>query len=463
MVSPQHQSSPSYSATLSVLRRIGTMLCPTPPQQQQPQSLQALARSRSLCLRQSQSRWTSQRCRSLNYNSENDADYSPDFSIATIEFMIRGLNSLNINLSMLPLPSVSPHADTDQDELDNVPRMGGSDDSNLSDSLLSRGSPRISTDYDELGNLASEVSPSGSNPTESLAIDIGSQDEHNDFGQPHHRTRVTCLELTFMLVGFNLEILSAGFDQVSSTSKPCYALISLLLAIAAVFTCIWELIYNGIKERDASPNSTVFGIVVRRVIPSDNSCLFNAVGYVMDHDKKKAHELRQVIAATVASDPTKYSEAFLGKPNEEYCAWILDSEKWGGAIELSILADYYGREIAAYDIQTTRCDLYGQEKKYSERSLLIYDGLHYDALAMSPFEGAPEEFDQTIFAVRDSTIGPVEGLALNLVKEQQSKRRYTDTANFTLRCGVCQLGLVGQKEAVEHARATGHVNFQEYR
>ena len=31
-----------------------------------------------------------------------------------------------------------------------------------------------------------------------------------------------------------------------------------------------------------------------------------------------------------------------------------------GAIELSILSEYYGREIAAYDIQTTRCDLYGQ-------------------------------------------------------------------------------------------------------
>ncbi|KAJ4833022.1 OTU protein [Turnera subulata] len=196
------------------------------------------------------------------------------------------------------------------------------------------------------------------------------------------------------------------------------------------------------------------GVVVRRVIPSDNSCLFNAVGYVMDHDKKKAPELRQVIAATVASDPEKYNEAFLGKKNEEYCAWILDSEKWGGAIELSILADYYGREIAAYDIQTTRCDLYGQEKKYSERAMLIYDGLHYDALAMSPAEGAPEEFDQTIFHVRsDRTIGPAEGLALNLVKEQHRKRSYTDTSNFTLRCG----------EAVEHAQATGHVNFQEYR
>nr|KJB12011.1 hypothetical protein B456_002G088500 [Gossypium raimondii] len=205
------------------------------------------------------------------------------------------------------------------------------------------------------------------------------------------------------------------------------------------------------------------GIIVRRVIPSDNSCLFNAIGYVMDHDKTKASELRQVIAATVASDPAKYSEAFLGKPNVEYCSWILDSEKWGGAIELSILADYYGREIAAYDIQTSRCDLYGQERNYSERVLLIYDGLHYDALAMSPFEYAPEEFDQTIFAVqKDRTIGPVEGLALNLVKDQQSKRRYTDTANFTLRCGVCQIGVIGQK-AVEHAQATGHVNFQEYR
>ncbi|KAI8557596.1 hypothetical protein RHMOL_Rhmol04G0022000 [Rhododendron molle] len=185
------------------------------------------------------------------------------------------------------------------------------------------------------------------------------------------------------------------------------------------------------------------GAIVRRVIPSDNSCLFNAVGYVMDHDKHKAPELRQVIAATVASDPTQYSEAFLGKPNEEYCTWILNPEKWGGAIELAILSDYYGREIGAYDIQTSRCDLYGQ---------------------MSPSDGAPEEFDQTIFPVqKDRTIGPVERLTLNLVKEQQRKRSYTDTANFTLRCGVCQIGVIGQKEAVEHAQATGHVNFQEYR
>jgi hypothetical protein len=38
----------------------------------------------------------------------------------------------------------------------------------------------------------------------------------------------------------------------------------------------------------------------------------------------------EVIAATVASDPEKFNEAFLGIPNEAYCAWILDNEKWGG-------------------------------------------------------------------------------------------------------------------------------------
>lgn len=37
---------------------------------------------------------------------------------------------------------------------------------------------------------------------------------------------------------------------------------------------------------------------------------------------------------------------------------------------------------------------------------------------MSPAEGAPEEFDQTIYVVdQNRSIGPVEGLALNLAKE----------------------------------------------
>ena len=47
---------------------------------------------------------------------------------------------------------------------------------------------------------------------------------------------------------------------------------------------------------------------------------------------------RQVIAETVAADPETFTEGFLGQANKDYCQWIQKSDKWGGAIELSILA-----------------------------------------------------------------------------------------------------------------------------
>ena len=52
----------------------------------------------------------------------------------------------------------------------------------------------------------------------------------------------------------------------------------------------------------------------------------------------QAGACRRVIAAEVAGDPETYSEAFLGRPNADYCRWILGSDHWGGAIELSILS-----------------------------------------------------------------------------------------------------------------------------
>ena len=34
-------------------------------------------------------------------------------------------------------------------------------------------------------------------------------------------------------------------------------------------------------------------------------------------------------------------------------------------------------------MQTQRCDVYGQGSGFPQRSMLIYDGLHYDALALA--------------------------------------------------------------------------------
>ena len=80
--------------------------------------------------------------------------------------------------------------------------------------------------------------------------------------------------------------------------------------------------------------------MVRRVIDSDNSCLFNAFGYVHARDRRAATELRELIAGIVMSDPDTYSEAFLGQANEAYCQFIMNPDRWGGAIEVRELREH---------------------------------------------------------------------------------------------------------------------------
>ena len=202
-------------------------------------------------------------------------------------------------------------------------------------------------------------------------------------------------------------------------------------------------------------------VAQRRVIDSDNSCLFNAVGYVMLRSLREAPSLRRVIADVVSGDQFTYTEGFLGKSNPEYCKWIMDSKHWGGAVELSILSKHFRREIAAYDIQTQRCDVYGSGEGYTERTMVLYDGLHYDAMVLA-YEGAPHDMDITIHSAVGTEAEAAERKARVVVAKAHAARQFTDTANFSLRCLVCQKGLKGEKEALEHAKATGHQNFGEY-
>ncbi|XP_060765825.1 ubiquitin thioesterase OTU1 [Neoarius graeffei] len=200
-------------------------------------------------------------------------------------------------------------------------------------------------------------------------------------------------------------------------------------------------------------------VLERRTVPADNSCLFTSVNYVVEggvYNAACAPDMRQLIAHIVASDPAAYSEAVLGKSNEDYCAWIRRSDTWGGAIELSILSKFYQCEICVVDTQTVRVDRFGEDAGYGKRVLLIYDGIHYDPLQMLvPGTDCPP---QTIFSTSDDVI---LAQALELADEARRKRQYTDVNRFTLRCMTCQTGLVGQKEAREHAKETGHTNFGE--
>lgn len=90
--------------------------------------------------------------------------------------------------------------------------------------------------------------------------------------------------------------------------------------------------------------------------------------------RNRASELRGLVADTVLEDPLQWNEAVLGKDPAEYARWIRDPKRWGGAIELSIVSQHFGIEVAAFDIQTKRVDIYGQGRGYRERVLVVYDG-----------------------------------------------------------------------------------------
>ncbi|MGH0158983.1 UNVERIFIED_CONTAM: hypothetical protein FKN15_036627 [Acipenser sinensis] len=106
--------------------------------------------------------------------------------------------------------------------------------------------------------------------------------------------------------------------------------------------------------------------------------------------------------------------------------------------------------------QTVRVDRFGEDAGFSKRVLLIYNGIHYDPLQRAvPGSDAPA---QTIFSTSDDII---LAQALELADEARRKRQFTDVNRFSLHCMVCQKGLVGQAEARDHAKETGHTNFGE--
>jgi len=202
-------------------------------------------------------------------------------------------------------------------------------------------------------------------------------------------------------------------------------------------------------------------VLLRRLCASDNSCLFSSVAYGLYQRRDQNKELRKVVADAVLADEMTFSEAWLGRPPAEYAAWIQESTSWGGAVELSILSQRFRTTINAGDIQTGRIDRYG-DGEFAERLLVLYDGLHYDALAVSPFANAPEELDMTLLRVDAENAAQVDAALAALLAGFKAARAFTDTGTFTLRCSLCQAGVKGEAEAIAHAKATGHQAFGEY-
>ncbi|KAG4305378.1 hypothetical protein PORY_000934 [Pneumocystis oryctolagi] len=197
--------------------------------------------------------------------------------------------------------------------------------------------------------------------------------------------------------------------------------------------------------------------IVLRVMENDNSCLFRAVGYLIMGKIDTANELRSLVAQTIQNDPITYSDVVLGRSRDEYCKWINKTNSWGGAIEISILADHFDIEICSIDVATGRTDRFGEGRPMC--GFIVYSGIHYDAIALTPRSGASPDFDTTIFSVEDLD---VKNAIFKLTDYLRKIHYYTDTANFLLKCKDCQTSLRGKKDALEHVKITGHANFDEY-
>ncbi|RHY24606.1 hypothetical protein DYB28_007751 [Aphanomyces astaci] len=101
----------------------------------------------------------------------------------------------------------------------------------------------------------------------------------------------------------------------------------------------------------------------------------------------------------ILSDPSVYNPTFLGRAVDEYCAWIMDDKSWGGEIELSILSAHFGVEMLVFDVVSMSRLCYGEDQGFTQRLFLLYDGIHYDAIAETGHRGPHS--DKTLFSIND--------------------------------------------------------------
>lgn len=100
-----------------------------------------------------------------------------------------------------------------------------------------------------------------------------------------------------------------------------------------------------------------------------------------------------MVAQIIQSDPQSYSDVVLGyvaansEPSTAYTDKLLRPTTWGGAIELSAFSTYFGVEIRCWDVKSGVCNRFGEDRGYSMCWMLVYSGIHYDALHVH-FPGA---------------------------------------------------------------------------
>jgi ubiquitin thioesterase OTU1 len=211
---------------------------------------------------------------------------------------------------------------------------------------------------------------------------------------------------------------------------------------------------EGNEQSNNEQNTDEAKDVIKINIDADNSCLFNAIGYLTEKKSSNmAVTYRMICGSIIQSNPKKYTKAYLNnKTIAEYVEYITNPLRWGGGIEIEILANYYNIQIAVGYIESGAFYFIGP-KENNKRIYLCYSGLHYDALVTSNNLSG-------MFTIDDSaTLDKMT----KWLQEEKVKGNYTNTKDFHLLCSICNEAMQGTTMAKQHAQFTKHTQFEEYK
>jgi len=192
-------------------------------------------------------------------------------------------------------------------------------------------------------------------------------------------------------------------------------------------------------------------MMIRRIVPNDNSCLFYAIAYCCEGaeaSKSVEQRLRGLMRDNVLADPDPETRAlFLGRPVGEYAEWIMNPHHWGGESEIVVLSEHYKVEIAVVSCEMMSSIVYG-EGAPGGRIYILYTGSHYDPLvAGSAADALPSDEKKIQPSGHNAAL---EASAIDIARKHMvdAARKAAQRTVKKIKCLGCN-ALLDSPEAVE--------------
>ena len=180
-------------------------------------------------------------------------------------------------------------------------------------------------------------------------------------------------------------------------------------------------------------------------------------------------QLRQLLVEKIQADPDGYTEALLGIPVQLYLRRILNKDRWGGYIEISILAKHFGVEIVVFNSVNSSIQVVSSPPlpPESRRCCLLYDGAHYDLFVLTelPYDvmeahPAAETLSEDVALFLRADGGFVCAEFVPQMMARSLSLQESEGRPITFRCETCNAVLIGVGASRDHSLNTGHLYFE---